>query len=259
MADLLQGRFVWHELMTTDTKAAEAFYGRVVGWSAEPFPGSKMGYAIWKAGEKRVGGLMALPADAKAAGAPPSWMIYVGVHDADAIAAKARSLGGKVAVPPTDIPTVGRFAVLADPQGAHIAILRPDGPSPTGPETDPVPLEVSWRELATTDLDGCDVVLHGALRLGDDQGQRHGAARHLPGVRPLRPAARRDVQEAGRDALPTELARLRERDGHPGLGRGREGAGRQDPSWPGGDPRRRPDPAVPGPAGCRVRAAPDET
>jgi hypothetical protein len=153
MADLLQGRFVWYELMTTDTKAAEAFYGRVVGWSAEPFPGSEMGYTIWKAGEKGIGGLMAQPADAKAAGAPPSWLIYVGVNDADATAAKTRSLGGKVVVPPTDIPKVGRFSVLADPQGAHIAILQPDGPSPTGPETDPLPLEVSWRELATTDID----------------------------------------------------------------------------------------------------------
>jgi predicted enzyme related to lactoylglutathione lyase len=153
MADLLQGRFVWYELMTTDTKAAEAFYGRVVGWTAEPFPGSDMGYTIWKAGDKWIGGLMALPADAKAKGAPPSWMIYVAVHDADAIAAQAQALGGRVVVPPTDIPKVGRFAVLADPQGAHIAVLRPDGPSPTGPETDPVRLEISWRELATTDSD----------------------------------------------------------------------------------------------------------
>lgn len=154
MADLLQGRFVWYELMTTDTKAAEAFYGRVVGWKAEPYPGSEMAYTIWKAGEQGIGGMMQLTDDARAAGAPPSWMIYVAVHDVDAIAARAQSLGGKAVVPPTDIPQVGRFAVLADPQGAHIAVLRPDGPSPTGPETDAAPLEVSWRELATSDLEG---------------------------------------------------------------------------------------------------------
>jgi len=152
MSDLLHGRFVWSELMTEDTKAAEDFYTRVVGWTAEPFPGSDMRYTIWKAGDRRVGGLMALPAEAKAGGAPPNWMTYVGVHDADASAAKAQALGGKVELPPTVIPSVGRFAVLSDPQGAHFAILHPDGPSPTGPDTAGAVLEISWRELATGDL-----------------------------------------------------------------------------------------------------------
>ncbi len=104
------------------------------------------------AGEQSVGGMMETPADAKARGVPPHWMIYVGVHDDDATTARTRSLGGTVNVPPSDIPKVGRFAVLADPQGAHFAILQPDGPSPTGPEAAAAPLEVSWRELATTDL-----------------------------------------------------------------------------------------------------------
>jgi uncharacterized protein len=152
MTDLLHGRFVWTELMTTDTKAAREFYGRVVRWTTEPFPGSDMAYTLWKAGDKGIGGLMELPAGAKAGGAPPNWMVYVGVHDTDASAAQAQALGGKLEVPPTAIPGAGRFAVLSDPQGAHFAILQPDGPSPTGPETDPAPLEVSWRELATTDL-----------------------------------------------------------------------------------------------------------
>jgi predicted enzyme related to lactoylglutathione lyase len=157
MADLLHGRFVWSELMTTDTKAAERFYSRVVGWKTKPFPGSETSdapYTLWMAGEQGVGGLMAMPEEMKAAGAPPSWMIYVGVRDADAAAAQAHSLGGKVVVLPNDIPKVGRFAVLSDPQGASLAILQPDGPSPTGPDTAPAPLEISWRELATTDLAG---------------------------------------------------------------------------------------------------------
>lgn len=152
MTDLLQGRFVWTELMTTDPTAAEAFYARVVGWSAEPFPGSSLGYTIWKAGEKRVGGLMQLPADAKAAGAPPHWMIYVGVRDTDTTVAHARWLGAALKVPPTDIPSVGRFAVLADPQGAVFAILQPSGPEPSGPDEAPALREISWRELATSDL-----------------------------------------------------------------------------------------------------------
>jgi predicted enzyme related to lactoylglutathione lyase len=185
MSDLLHGRFVWTELVTIDTKAAEefysrvvgwtaepypgsqmrytiwkagdkkaaeAFYGRVVGWSAEPFPGSDMGYTIWKAGDKGIGGLMELPAEARKGGAPPNWMAYVGVNDVDASAAQAQALGGKLEHPPTDIPSVGRFAVLSDPHGAHFAILRPLGPSPEGPDEPGAVLEISWRELATLDL-----------------------------------------------------------------------------------------------------------
>ena len=165
MADLLHGRFVWSELMTTDTKAAGRFYSRVVGWKTQPFPGSETSdtpYTLWMAGERSVGGLMAMPADMKASGAPPSWSIYVGVRDADAAAAQALSLGGKVVVPPGDIPKVGRFAVLSDPQGASFSILQPDGPSPTGPETAPALLEISWRELATSDLAGA-TAFYGAL------------------------------------------------------------------------------------------------
>jgi hypothetical protein len=151
--------------MTTDTKAAGRFYSSVVGWKTQPFPGSETSdtpYTLWMAGERSVGGLMAMPADMKASGAPPSWSIYVGVRDADAAAAQVLSLGGKVLVPPGDIPKVGRFAVLSDPQGASFSILQPDGPSPTGPETAPALLEISWRELATSDLAGA-TAFYGAL------------------------------------------------------------------------------------------------
>ncbi len=151
MADLLHGRFVWSELMTADPKAAERFYSRVVGWTTRPFDKSG-NYTVWMAGDQGIGGLMQTPPHAQADGARPNWIVYVGVKDADATAAHARTLGGRVGVAPTDIPQVGRFAVLADPQGASFAILQPDGPSPTGPETEPAPLEISWRELATTDV-----------------------------------------------------------------------------------------------------------
>ncbi len=161
MTDLLHGRFVWSELMTTDTKAAERFYTRVVGWKAEPFDGAKGPYTLWKAGDQAVGGLMGMPAEMRAGGTPPCWMIYVGVRDADAAAARVRSLGGKVEIPARDIPKVGRFVVLSDPQGAAFLILQPDGPTPTGPETAPAPLEISWRELATSDLAGATAFYRG--------------------------------------------------------------------------------------------------
>jgi len=151
MPDLLQGRFVWSELMTADTRAAERFYSRVVGWKTQPFAAGEP-YLLWIAGSQTIGGLMEEPKDAKADGARPAWISYVGVNDADATARHARTLGGKVGIAPTDIPKVGRFAIVTDPQGAHIAILQPHGPSPTAPEGAPALGEVSWRELATTDV-----------------------------------------------------------------------------------------------------------
>lgn len=154
MAQPWHGRFCWYELMTTDPKAAEGFYAKVVGWSTQPFPGMDPPYTTWMAGERPVGGLMELPAEARAGGAPPNWMPYVAVEGADATVERVRSLGGKLEFGPQAIPGVGRFAVLSDPQGAHFAILEPADPSASsGSDEPPAPLEVSWRELATTDRD----------------------------------------------------------------------------------------------------------
>jgi hypothetical protein len=152
MADKsLHGRFAWYELMTTDPEAAEGFYTRVVGWGTQPFPGLETRYTLWTAHDQPVGGLMELPAEAKAGGAPPSWMLYVAVTDADATIEMAKTHGARLEVGPRDIPGEGRFAVLSDPQGAVFAILQPSDPGRYGPETVPAPLEISWRELATTD------------------------------------------------------------------------------------------------------------
>jgi predicted enzyme related to lactoylglutathione lyase len=155
MAQPWHGRFCWYELMTTDTAAAEGFYAKVVGWGAEPFPGLETPYTTWTSGTTAVGGLMELPAEAKAGGAPPNWMLYVAVESAEATASLAASLGGKVEFGPADVPNVGRFAVLSDPQGAHFAVMQPADPSgSSGTDEPPAPREVSWRELATTDREG---------------------------------------------------------------------------------------------------------
>jgi predicted enzyme related to lactoylglutathione lyase len=149
----LRGRFLWYELMTTDPKAAEGFYTKVVGWGTQAHPGMETPYTTWMKGEAPVGGLMTIPPEAKAGGAPPNWMMYVGTPDADATVDQARSLGGKVEAGPMEIPDIGRFAVLSDPQGAVFAVLQPaeEGAMPEGPAED---LDFSWRELATTDAAG---------------------------------------------------------------------------------------------------------
>lgn len=148
-----RGRFVWFDLMTSDPEAAKGFYTRLIGWGTQPWEGSDMPYTMWANGEKPLGGLMELPAEAREAGAPPHWLAYVSVPDVDAAVARARELGGTVFHGPTDIPNVGRFAVLADPQGAVFAAYTSagEGAGAAGP---PAKGEFSWHELATTDAAG---------------------------------------------------------------------------------------------------------
>ena len=90
-------------------------------------------------------------AEAKEAGAPPHWLTYISTDDVDATAAKASELGGRVMHPATDIPGAGRFAVLADPQGAVFAIYASAAESAGDEECAPQVGEFSWHELATTD------------------------------------------------------------------------------------------------------------
>ena len=146
-----RGEFVWYELMTTDPAAAKKFYTDVVGWGTAPFEnGSGMDYTMWMKGEAPVGGVMELPEEARKGGAPPHWIGYVAVPDVDATAAKAKELGGRVIHGPEDIPEVGRFAVLADPQGAVFCAFKGSQDMP-GKEGQPETGEISWHELATTD------------------------------------------------------------------------------------------------------------
>lgn len=137
--------FVWHELMTSNPDAAAAFYSKVIGWKVRGSP-QDPSYRTWMTGDAPVGGLMALPDQAKLAGAPPHWMTYIGVPDVDAAVRKATGLGAQTYVPPRDIPGAGRFAVLADPQGAAFAVY-----TPAPGERAPGPDAFSWHELATTD------------------------------------------------------------------------------------------------------------
>jgi predicted enzyme related to lactoylglutathione lyase len=112
------GAFSWCELMTTDVEAAKVFYARLFGWKTEDMSMPGMTYTVVKAGSKEIGGIMAVPKEAQ--GMPPMWGAYVTVDDVDLTAKTAEQLGAKLLVPPTDIPNVGRFCVIQDPQGAVI-------------------------------------------------------------------------------------------------------------------------------------------
>jgi uncharacterized protein len=117
------GQFSWNELVTTDPDAATNFYTQLFGWTTQEFPMPEFTYTVVNAGGANTGqgGIMPLPPSAK--GMPPAWISYVTVDNADTTAKQAEKLGGKIMVPPRDIPGVGRFAVIQDPQGAAIAII----------------------------------------------------------------------------------------------------------------------------------------
>jgi predicted enzyme related to lactoylglutathione lyase len=152
-SDSSRGQFVWFDLMTSDPEAAVSFYTDLVGWGTQPWEGGDQPYTMWTNGEQPLGGVMEILVEAGQAGAPPNWMAYVAVSDVDAVADRAKELGGSVMHPPTDVPGAGRFAVLADPQGAVFAVYtsKDESPSPAGP---PKSGEFSWHELATTDYQG---------------------------------------------------------------------------------------------------------
>ena len=142
--------FIWYELMTSDVKAAETFYGAVVGWRGEKFGGNAMNYTVMNAADRGIAGIMDIPEDAKAMGAGPAWLGYVYAGDVDAAADSLRKAGGVVHREPSDIPEVGRFAVVADPQGTTFMLMKPDGPDqpPVAPGT---PGHIGWHELLAVD------------------------------------------------------------------------------------------------------------
>ena len=113
------GAFSWTELTTTDPRAARDFYGKLLGWKFQDMDVGTGKYTVINVGERGVGGITAVPPNA--AGMPPAWGSYITVDDVDKVVAKVAGLGGRVLLAPMDIPTVGRFATIMDPQGATIS------------------------------------------------------------------------------------------------------------------------------------------
>ena len=117
------GAVSWVELTTTDVEAAKRFYGQLFDWQMEnmQIQEGMPPYTVIGAGEMKIGGIMATPPET--GDAPPHWGSYVTVDDVDAVASKVAELGGKVLFGPQDIPTVGRFCMIQDPQGAVISAI----------------------------------------------------------------------------------------------------------------------------------------
>ncbi len=197
-----QGNFVWYELSTSDVDGARSFYRDVVGWGTERFPGPEPAYWILKAGERGIGGLMALSEASKAVSASPGWLAYVEVGDTDALLARAATLGATICLPPHDIPTVGRIGVFKDPQGAALAVITPAGSGE--PASDgPAPGQVVWCELLAEDaaaelrfygdlfgwkeIRSLDMGANGAYRIYGKDGRDFGGMMKRPDGYPLPP------------------------------------------------------------------------
>ncbi|MFD1883164.1 VOC family protein [Paracoccus pacificus] len=151
-----QGRPCWYEL-TSGTPPAEAeFYGKVLGWTTQDAGQPGNDYLLAKSGDEMVAGL------ALSAGSEPAhWLIYFAVDDCDATVQAILKAGGEVPVDPKDIPGTGRYAIVADPQGARFGILQPDmsqmsdaqkaKAEQTGAFDQKKPGHGNWNELMTSD------------------------------------------------------------------------------------------------------------
>ena len=116
----------WWELLTKDAEKAGAFYAGLFGWTpqAMPFSASGAAYTLFRNGEAPAAGMMALP-PGPLGDAPPHWCPYFAVESCDAAASRCGAEGGRVVLPPRDLPLVGRFSVLADPGGARFTVIQP--------------------------------------------------------------------------------------------------------------------------------------
>lgn len=157
------GNPCWFELSTGDLDAAAEFYGALFGWAVGASVMPEFDYRLAACGGDMVAGMM--PLAMLPPGTPPNWMIYIAVDDCDATAAQAADAGGTVLKAPADIPGTGRFAVLADLQGACFGILQP-APMETPPEGGAFDQQKSghgnWIELMSPDP-GTALAFYGTL------------------------------------------------------------------------------------------------
>ena len=118
--------FCWNELMTTDTAKDKEFYTSVFGWGADTQNFGELEYTMFSNGDRPAGGMLAITPEMGPI--PPNWLAYFAVDDCDAKVQKATELGASVMKPADDIPGIGRFAILLDPQGAGFAIIKLESP-----------------------------------------------------------------------------------------------------------------------------------
>jgi predicted enzyme related to lactoylglutathione lyase len=149
----MHGQFVWYDLMTSDPAGAQRYYPQITGWKTQKFDKASPDnpYTMWTMDNQAIGGVAQLSPEQRTMGIPPHWLPSVQVNNVDETARQATSLGGKVVFGPSDIPGTGRYAVIQDPQGAAIAVFRPQEGDVQGFDGTNRAGRFSWHELMTTD------------------------------------------------------------------------------------------------------------
>lgn len=242
--------FIWYDLMTRDLDKAAAFYRDVVGWEIRDSGMPGMRYMLFGRDGKDVGGMVALPQAGQYA-QQPRWAGHLVTPDVDGETAAVAADGGRVCRPPQDIPGVGRYSVVADPQGAEFLLFQP---LPTqAPRLHLLPGEpggVGWRELTTTDWEQAWSFYSKHFGWTKDVSIDMGPMGYLPGL-PARGGygwRRHDEPAQGRGAgfAGTVLALLLHCCGYRGCCAPREGWRRRCDSWSSPGSWRRLDSAGPG-------------
>ena len=155
--------------MTTDAAGAGGFYTEVTGWGTERWDGSATPYVMWTANGEALGGVTSIAPEMSSAGTSPHWLTYISTPNVEETVERATALGATVRVPPASIPTIGRYAILDDPQGATFALFTPEGEAPEH-DTPARVGEFGWHELATSDLDGA-IAFYTTLFGWDESGE----------------------------------------------------------------------------------------
>lgn len=153
------GSFIWYELMSPDPDASKAFYDAVVGWDIEPQPAGDLDYRMIRRSDGgNAGGVLRLDSAMQEHGARPAWLGYLFVDDVDQAVAGATADGASTIMPPWSVPGIGRMAMIADPTGAPMYLMKPEPPAGQADATSDVfsvdqPQHVRWNELSSSDSD----------------------------------------------------------------------------------------------------------
>ncbi|MEO7564319.1 MAG: VOC family protein [Sphingomicrobium sp.] len=155
-----KGSFIWYELISPDPAASKTFYDAVVGWDIEGEPSGQMDYRmINRSDGGQAGGVLRLTDEMRGHGGRPIWLGYLHVEDVDATISAIEGDGGTTVMPATDIPDIGRIAMIADAMGAPFYIMKPTPPADRSDAVSDVfsvdqAQHVRWNELSSSDQDG---------------------------------------------------------------------------------------------------------
>ncbi|HXT16003.1 MAG TPA: VOC family protein [Gemmatimonadaceae bacterium] len=194
------GSFVWHNLVTPDAKNAAAFYSEIANWHTTPWEYDERDFTLFTVDGEEFGGAVAPASDVvDAAPSAPRWVPYVYVYDVDACARQAAKIGGSLRKGPFEVPNVGSWAIVGDPQGATLGLFEPEV-IPPEKTLAPRATQFSWHELMTTDYHAAfefykqlfhwtaiaenDMGEHGTYLTFGQNGQACGGMFNKPGATP---------------------------------------------------------------------------